>query len=376
MVRLKIWLSVLALVFILVCLAYYYGQQIVPYFFQPTITSVKAGATQRSSQPETVVENLTVPWELVFLPNGDLLITERPGRLKQLGKLTKTNIIPNVVQIGEGGLLGMALDPQFSQNRYLYLYLTTRKQGKLINEIVRYRYDPHGALSDETIIFSNIPAARFHNGGRIAFGPDGYLYVTTGDALSRNLAQNKHSLAGKILRITTEGESAPENPFNSAVYSYGHRNPQGLAWDNLGQLWETEHGESAHDEINLIKPGKNYGWPVIQGDETKPGMVTPVLNSGKNETWAPGGATVINQNLFFAGLRGQAVYQATFSDDQQTIQALIGHYRKQFGRIRAVVKGPDGYLYFMTSNQDGRGWPQKNDDRILKINPKALTNHE
>ncbi|GGI90391.1 PQQ-dependent sugar dehydrogenase [Legionella impletisoli] len=375
MVRLKVWLAILGVVIILAGLAYYYGQKIIPYFFQPTITSVKAGTTLNSTKPETVVEGLTVPWELVFLPNGDLLITERPGQLTQVGKMTKTQTIPRVAQVGEGGLLGMALDPEFSQNRLLYLYRTTRKQGELLNEIVRYRYDSHGVLSDETILLTNIPAARFHNGGRIAFGPDGYLYVTTGDALSKNSAQNKHSLAGKILRLTKDGQPAPKNPFNSPVYSYGHRNPQGLAWDNQGQLWETEHGESAHDEINLIKPGKNYGWPVIQGDETKPNMVTPVLNSGKNETWAPGGAIIMNDDLFFGGLRGQTLYQATLNPNKQTIQTLIGHYRKQFGRIRHVVKGPDGYLYFMTSNRDGRGWPQKKDDRILKVNPEAFKDY-
>lgn len=371
--KIRVVIICIILIFIFGVIAYLYRQAIIPYFFQPTSTSVQAANSPINSTPEIIAENLTVPWELVFLPNGDQLITERSGNLQRFGSIKKTVTIPGVTQIGEGGLMGMALDPEFELNHFLYLYMTTEKKGKLINEIVRYTYDEQGDLSNRTIIFSGIPAARFHNGGRIKFGPDGFLYITTGDALSRSLAQDKNSLAGKILRITKEGQSAPGNPFNSPVYSYGHRNPQGIAWDDRGQLWETEHGESAHDELNLIKPGSNYGWPIIQGNETADGMVTPVRTSGAHETWAPGGIAYINGSLFFGGLRGQTLYEAKISDAGNNIQSLTGHFREQFGRIRNVVAGPDGKLYFMTSNRDGRGWPAKEDDRIIRISTVAFS---
>ena len=208
----------------------------------------------------------------------------------------------------------------------------------------------------------------------LAFGPDGYLYVTTGETGQSDLAQDTNSLAGKILRVASDGQIPADNPFSNAVYSYGHRNSQGLAWDDNGQLWATEHGrsglQSGYDELNLITKGANYGWPAIQGDESSPGMVAPVANSGPDETWAPAGLAYWDHSLFFGGLRGSTLYEAKILPGNKL--ELIGHFRNQLGRIRAVVAGPDGFLYISTSNTDGRGQPKGGDDKILRVNPQIF----
>ncbi len=267
----------------------------------------------------------------------------------------------------------MALHPRFSENRWIYLYFTTRAKDKLINRVVRYSLNNDG-LSQKKIIIDNIPGAANHNGGRISFGPEGYLYITTGDAGNASLAQDINSLAGKILRIKDDGSIPSDNPFNNAVYSYGHRNPQGLAWDRKGRLWATEHGRSGFlsglDELNLIEKGKNYGWPIIQGNEKKKGMVTPVAQSGPDETWAPAGIAFWDNSLIFGGLRGESLYRAIITD--KTKVSLKAYFRQKFGRIRAIILAPDGYLYFTTSNTDGRGITRPNDDKLIRINPKIL----
>ncbi|KTD21028.1 PQQ-dependent sugar dehydrogenase [Legionella londiniensis] len=367
----SIFLIILFFLFVLAVSAYWFRDKIIPLFFQPTATSIQTG-TKNPASSRVIAKELYVPWELVFLPDNDFLVTERRGNLKRLGKVRQTITIPDAYEIGEGGLLGMALDPEFSQNHYIYLYYTTRKANQLVNEVVRYTYNPKGNLENKTSILTNIPAARFHNGGRIKFGPDGYLYVTTGDALNPSLSQDKKSLAGKILRISRDGKPAPDNPFANRVYSLGHRNPQGLAWDAEGRLWASEHGESAHDEINLIIPGSNYGWPVIQGREEKKNMKSPMLTSGSQETWAPGGMAYLSGRLFFSGLRGQTLYEVHIAPRKTNIGNLKGHLRNKYGRIRNVVIGPDGFLYIMTSNRDGRGRPEPEDDRIIRLDPKSL----
>ena len=319
---------------------------------------------------ETIATGLQVPWAIIFLPNSkDMLVTECTGFLVKISGGNKTTIatLPSK-QIGEGGLLGMTLDPEFSNNHYIYFYYTYSENGAL-NRIVRYKFE-NDKLSDEKILVDKIPGNSNHDGGRLKFGPDGFLYATTGDASDPSHAQEKNSLSGKILRMTRDGSPAPGNPFGTLVYSYGHRNPQGLAWDNGGQLWSTEHGRSAptgYDELNKIEAGKNYGWDTIQGSETRDGMVTPVINSGANNTWAPAGAIFLNGKIYFGGLKGAAIYEYDIA--KNSINEL---FKNQFGRIRDVELGPDGAIYISTSNQDGRGNPIAEDDRIIKINPSKL----
>ncbi|MFB6226413.1 MAG: sorbosone dehydrogenase family protein [Candidatus Paceibacteria bacterium] len=326
-----------------------------------------------SEEPiQVVAKNLNIPWEIAFLPGGDLLVTERPGTLKRLGEKEKGYQLEDTYHIGEGGLLGLALHPDFKDNRYIYLYLTTNNNGENIeNQIRRYKYTESGRLKKERVILADIPAGRWHNGGRIEFGPDELLYITTGDAQQENLSQNKKSLAGKILRITDTGKTPKENPFSNPVFSFGHRNPQGLAWTDSGHMWATEHGSSARDELNLIEKGANYGWPIIQGDQSKPGMKTPKVHSGSSETWAPAGAEYYNGSIFFSGLRGETLYEAKLSSKTE-IKEVVAHFRQDYGRLRHVEQGPDGYIYILTSNRDGRGSPVAADDRIIKIDPEVF----
>lgn len=321
----------------------------------------------------SLAKKLEIPWALDFLPDGSIVFTERAGRVRFIdaqGRLLPNPLlaIGEVAHVGEGGLLGIAVHPDFSKNQFIYVYYTYRGSKDLANQVVRYRKQDKNLL-DEKIIIDDIPGAAFHNGGRIKFGPDGLLYITTGDATIRNLAQDKNSLAGKILRLKDDGAIPVNNPFlNSPVYSFGHRNPQGLAWDDEGRLWATEHGSRATDEVNLIEPGKNYGWPTIRGDGKAPGLKSPVIHSGR-ETWAPSGAAFLNGSLFFAGLRGQSLYELVIEDQQVTLRR---HLNENFGRLRDVVVGPDNFLYFLTSNRDGRGMPTAEDDQIIRINPKKL----
>jgi glucose/arabinose dehydrogenase len=234
------------------------------------------------------------------------------------------------------------------------------------------RYD-NNQLSNEEIILNAIPGASNHNGGRIKFGPDNLLYIGTGDAQEPSLAQDTKSLAGKILRVTDAGKPAPGNPFGNPVYSFGHRNVQGLTWDDNGNLWATEHGrsgiQSGLDELNLIQSGKNYGWPTIQGDDIQSGMETARKNSG-DTTWAPSAIAFVNDTLFFSGLRGQALYEAVLQNDQ--VGNIQERFPREYGRIREVILGPNNMLYISTSNNDGRGIPRSGDDKIIMVNPAKL----
>lgn len=318
-----------------------------------------------------LASELEIPWALAFLPEGQILVTERPGKVRLIntkGVLQKDPIyiVSEVKTEGEGGLLGVAVDPSYKSNHFIYLYYTYDSQ-KTLNRVVRYIFDGK-IFKQDKIIVDTIPGAVFHNGGRLKFGPDSYLYITAGDSLDPSLAQDKNSLAGKILRVDTNGQPAPGNPFSSRIYSFGHRNPQGLAWDEIGNLWETEHGQTAGDELNLIKSGQNYGWPIIREDESQDGLTNPIAHSGKN-TWAPSGMAYLNGSLFFGGLRGKTLYQAVINGSEVTIKK---HLEDQFGRIRDVVVGPDNFLYITTSNRDGRGTIQPQDDKIIKVNPSKL----
>lgn len=345
------------------------------------IPQMKVGEIQKNApRLATVASNLEVPWALVFLPaspqggpDKSILFTERVGRVRlidAMGKLLPDPIatIDDVKQSGEGGLLGIAIHPNFSTNHFVYLYYTYGTNGdETLNRVVRFKFE-NNTLSNKTIIVDKIPGALFHDGGRIKFGPDGFLYITAGDSQNPSLAQNTKSLAGKILRVTDEGKPAPGNPFKSEVYSYGHRNPQGLAWDENGRLWETEHGASALDEINIIEKGKNYGWPEIAGNQTKKGMETPIINSG-SDTWAPSGAAYLKGSIFFGGLRGQALYQAVINGNSVAVKEFL---KGEVGRVREVVVGPDNLLYITTNNRDGRGIPDDDDDEIIRVNPQKL----
>lgn len=318
---------------------------------------------------EVVATNLEIPWEIVFLPTGEMLVSERSGNLVLIDNGNKIKI-EGVLHTGEGGLQGVALHPDFSKNNFIYIYFTTKTSVGLINRIERYTLIGN-SVSNKKIILDNIPGARFHDGGRIEFGPDGKLYVTTGDVGVSTRAQDLSFLGGKILRLNDDGSVPSDNPFGTAVYSYGHRNPQGLAWDDQGVLWSTEHGRSVilsgFDELNKIIAGQNYGWPDIQGDEVSEGKVTPVIHSGADSTWAPAGAIYLDGDIIFAGLKGEALYKYNIDS-----QKLTTNFFQDWGRLRAVVLGPDNYIYISTSNTDGRGKVRDGDDKIIKINPDIL----
>jgi len=325
---------------------------------------------------EVIATGFKIPWDIAFLPDKSILITERAGNLIRLEKDgTRTSIsLPRPVSKGEGGLLGIVTHPDFETNNFLYLYMTIgSNENGTENAVFRYRYVGEQLLDEKTII-TRIPGALYHDGGRMEFGPDGLLYITTGDAQDPNIAQDKNSLGGKILRLYDDGKIPKDNPFNSPVFSLGHRNPQGLTWDNLGQLWESEHGRSGalsgYDEINLIKKGSNYGWPKIEGGKTEVGMELPKLHSGSESTWAPASLVYYKGKLFFGGLRGEALYEVSVVGE--TIGQVKTYFHKTFGRLRTVRLGPDGMLYLTTSNQDGRGKPIPEDDRIIKVNPNKL----
>lgn len=346
------------------------------FFFRPNpnppaipLGSQNNVSTKKYDDIEITVENLEVPWDMAFLPNGSFLVTERPGRVQLVSENSVIQIanISEVKRNGESGLHGVTIDPEFDSNKFVYLYYTYSSNGQnTLNKVVRYRFENNSLIEDRVII-DEIPGAIFHDGGRIRFGPDNYLYVTTGDAREPSLAQDRNSLAGKILRLTRNGEVPPDNPFESPVYSYGHRNPQGIVWDDSGQLWATEHGESAHDEVNRIRAGGNYGWPEIEGSETRNGMITPVLESG-SDTWAPAGMDFLNGKLYFVGLRGAALYSFEPGNPSETFEKM---YEGEYGRLRNAVFYENG-LYVSTSNRDGRGVPQGADDKIIRLDSIEL----
>lgn len=328
---------------------------------------------QNRQSVEVVATGLRVPWEIAFLSDGDMLVTERNGYLKRIGKEPASIKIDGTYEHGEGGLLGLAIHPDFSRNNFIYIYLTSRDLGVVENRVERYVFK-NNSLGDKKVIVDNIPGGQFHDGGRIKFGPDKMLYITTGDAQNEDFAQNTSVLAGKILRVRDDGTIPEDNPFSNAIYSYGHRNPQGLSWDDKGQLWSTEHGrsgvQSGLDEINLIIYGGNYGWPNIEGDETSEGMRNPVLHSGGGVTWAPAGMAFKNGKLYFGGLQGEALYEVEV--DGMRIANLKTYFKGEYGRVRAVAIGPDGFLYMGTSNTDGRGSVKSGDDKIIRINTSYL----
>jgi glucose/arabinose dehydrogenase len=345
-------------------------------------------ATAAEPSIEMFARGLNAPWAIDFALDGRIFISERPGRIRIIERdqlRPEPWMTIDVAASGESGLMGLAIDPQFSQNRFVYVAYSYRNGAfSTRNRLVRLREDPKSGTGVlDKILIDDVPGANNHDGGRVKFGPDGKLYWTMGDAQTTRYAQNLKSLNGKILRLNSDGSVPADNPFpNSYIYSYGHRNPQGLAWQpGTRRLYATEHGPSGfqgccRDEVNFIEPGKNYGWPEIRGDETKEGMMPPVIHSGSSVTWAPGGATFVSQgpwasSLLFTGLRGQALYRVILDrNNPHKAEKIETHFFRQFGRLRDIVEGPDKARYLLTSNHDGRGSPAPEDDRVLRISFK------
>ena len=338
---------------------------------------------------ETVVGGLEVPWSIVFAPDGRMLFTERPGRVRvfEQGRLRPQPlaVIEDVQAASESGLMGMTLHPRFAENRWLYLAYAYRGDGGQRVRVVRFR-ETGDALTDRALIIENIPAARNHAGTRLGFGPDGKLYITTGDASDRQLAQRMDSLAGKTLRLNDDGTVPSDNPFvnqpnvRPEIWTYGHRNAQGMDWQpGTGLMFQTEHGPSGFDgpgggdEVNIVERGKDYGWPTIHHRETRAGMEAPLLEYTPAVAPASGmfyrGSAFpqFRGDFFFGNLRGQRIIRVRLDGRRVVSQESL--LQGQYGRIREMVEGPDGAIYFSTSNRDGRGSPARDDDRILRLVP-------
>ena len=328
---------------------------------------------------EVVGQNLEIPWAMAFAPDGRMFFTERPGRVRvlQQGQVLPQPalIVDDVAAIGEGGLLGIAVHPDFAGNGFVYLAYTARVGSGREIRVARFR-EAGNTLGERAVIVGGIAAADIHDGARLKFGPDRKLYVTIGDVAVPSTAQDLGTLNGKILRLNEDGSVPADNPFpGSPIYSYGHRNPQGLDWQpGTGALWGSEHGQTGNDEINRLLPGRNYGWPVIEADQTRAGMETPVLFF--SPSIAPSGASFytgtaivgFRGNLFVGALAGQHLLRVRFDPaDPARVAATERLLAGRFGRIRDVVSGPDGSLYLCTSNRDGRNTPVAADDRIIRL---------
>jgi glucose/arabinose dehydrogenase len=332
----------------------------------PTTTSgatSSPGGAPDLGAPQQVASGIEVPWGLAFLPDGNALVAEREtGRVLQVspggGAAREVYRVPGVSAVGEGGLLGLAVSPAYATDRYVYAYFTSESD----NRIVRFRLGD-GAPA---VVFDGIAKASNHNGGRIAFGPDGMLYVGTGDAARRSSSQDPDDPSGKILRLTPEGEPAPGNPrAGSPVYSLGHRNVQGLAWDSAGRLYATEFGQNRLDEVNLIEAGRNYGWPEVEGDgDTDGGRYTNPIVTWSTDEASPSGAAIAGDTLYVAALRGERLWTVPLENGAagEPRAELAGRY----GRLRTVEVAPDGALWLTTSNRDGRGDVQEGDDKVLR----------
>jgi glucose/arabinose dehydrogenase len=311
---------------------------------------------------DDIATNLDVPWGIAFLPDGSALIAERDsGAIKRMsapGVVNQVGGVAGVAPRGEGGLLGLATSGQT-----VFAYITAAQD----NRVVRMRFDG-SAVTEQSPILTGIPAGSIHDGGRIAFGPDGKLYVATGESGNPQLAQDRSSLGGKILRINTDGSIPSDNPDPaSPVWSFGHRNIQGLAWDSAGRLWATEYGANRLDELNLIQPGGNYGWPMAEGRADTAGLIDPAIQWSTDEA-SPSGLAYFGGSLWVAALRGQRLFQIPVGANG-SLGTPAPLFVGQYGRLRTVVAAPDGTLWFTTSNRDGRGSARDGDDRILQFRP-------
>jgi glucose/arabinose dehydrogenase len=314
---------------------------------------------------EVVTDDLSYPWDIkragdriVMTEAGGHIVTIEDGRLKRYAVKTSDPIVHD----GGSGLLGMALSEDFETSGLAYLYHSYRSGSGLTNKIIQARFDGQ-SWRETRVLLADIPGHRLYNGGRIAIGPDGHLYVTTGWTENGKLPQDLDSLAGKILRMTRDGQVPKDNPFEgSYVYSYGHRNPQGLAWNGAGELFVGEHGQIGHDEINLIKPGANYGWPLISGNEKRAGMEMPVLDSG-SDTWAPSGVAFAGRELLVAALGKRGLY--VFDEEARALKLVFS----SGDRLRDVMPlGRD--IYVITTNRSPRAQGPSKGDRLLRLSPK------
>lgn len=332
----------------------------------PEITNQKESKEVIYNQSAISIANkLDVPWAITK-QNNTFYISERKGFIVTVNednpKLERSVVKTKwpIHQEGEGGFLGIELSPSFEQTHQAFAYHTYQENGSTFNRVILIQKKGDNWIEVRELL-ARIPGETIHNGGRIKLGPDQKLYVSTGDAAVPNNAQNKNSLSGKILRLNLDGSIPQDNPYpDSYVYSYGHRNPQGLAWDEQGNMYSSEHGQSAHDEINEIKAGHNYGWPIIEGSVQREGLDSPLFQT-KDITWAPSGIQYMKGKLYIATLRGESVRELNLQN--KTSKKLIG----DIGRVRDVYIEGD-YLYFISNNLDGRGSPREFDDQIFKVN--------
>ncbi|MFE1953610.1 PQQ-dependent sugar dehydrogenase [Streptomyces sp. NPDC059524] len=319
----------------------------------------------------TVATGLDTPWGLAPLPEGDLLVSSRDkGTLTRVapgtGKKTTVGSVPGVAPAGEGGLLGIALSPSYASDHMVYAYFTTESDNRIARMIYDEKKPAGEQLGAPDTVFRGIPKGTNHNGGRIAFGPDGMLYVGTGETYKTELAQDKKSTGGKTLRLTPDGEPAPGNPFgNSPVYSYGHRNVQGLAWDKDKRMWASEFGQDTWDELNHIVAGGNYGWPDAEGKAGKSGYRDPIAEWHTADA-SPSGIAWQKGSIWMAGLRGERLWRIPL-DGAKAAHEPQAFLQKEYGRLRTVVAAGGDKLWVTTSNTDGRGSPGKEDDRILEL---------
>lgn len=340
---------------------------------------------------EVVASNLVTVWELAWGPDNFIWVTEREGRISRLNPQTGTmTTVAEVVAIqqGESGLMGLTFHPDFSSQPWVYVTHTeTHSPSGLRNRVIRMRFDGT-RLGAPEVVLADIPAAFVHNGSRLAIGPDRLLYVTTGDAGDEGIAQNRDALAGKVLRMTLDGQPAPGNPFGNRTYSYGHRNPQGLVFAPDGSLYISEHGPDDNDEINRIEAGRNYGWPTVHGrcdgDVGSAELSFCSANSVAEPmtTWTPTIATAglayydsplipqFRRSLLLVTLKDATLYRLGLSADGRSITTTEPLFAREFGRLRAVLVAPDGSIYLGTSNRDSRGTPMPTDDRIIRIRPR------
>ncbi|MFC8349197.1 PQQ-dependent sugar dehydrogenase [Streptomyces sp. NPDC057280] len=319
----------------------------------------------------TVTTGLDTPWGLAPLPDGDLLVSSRDkGTITRVdaetGKKTELGEVPGVSPAGEGGLLGLALSPDYASDHMVYAYFTSASDNRIVRMLYEEEKPSGEQLGAPDTVFKGIPKGFIHNGGRIAFGPDKMLYAGTGESGNTGLSQDKKSLGGKILRLTPEGEPAPGNPFpDSPVYSYGHRNVQGLAWDTEQRLFASEFGQDTWDELNAIKPGDNYGWPEAEGKSDNSGFHNPIAQWATDDA-SPSGIAYAEGSIWMAGLKGQRLWRIPLKGTEASADPQ-SFLKGEYGRLRTVVSAGGDKLWLVTSNTDGRGDPKKGDDRILEL---------